>query len=133
MSFSEAVATQGPILRLWVRWMTLLMVGTPLLLLIHKSCRREGAVPLAAAIANISLMMWLYGQMGFVRLLGLPHLLIWTPLAVHMRLMLRNHRMPRLPGLASWTYLITIIISLVFDYIDVARWLLGERGSIPPA
>jgi hypothetical protein len=133
MSFSEAVATQGPLLRLWVGWMTLLMVATPVLLLLHKTCRRDGAVMLAAAIVNISLMMWLYGQMGFVRLLGLPHVLIWTPLAVYMMLMLRNHRMPRLPRLASWTYLVTIMISLVFDYIDVARWLLGERGPIPPA
>ena len=133
MTLSEAIATQGPALRIWVAWMGVAMVATPVILLAYKDSRRDGIVAAGALVANLMFMQWLYGQVGYVRLLGLPHVMIWTPLAAYLWLRLRQGDLPRLPRIAATVFLITMLISLVFDYVDVARWLLGDRASLLPA
>lgn len=132
MSFADAVATQGPVIRLWVLWLTVIMLATPAVLLFFRATRRDAVVVLTATLATIVSMQWLYGEMGFVRLLGLPHVVIWTPLAVYLVLRLIQGGLPALPRIAIKVFLASILVSLVFDYIDVIRWLLGERGSMLP-
>ncbi len=133
MTLTEAIATQGPVLRAWVAWMGVAMVATPLILLAFRDSRRDGIVAAGALVANLMFMQWLYAQVGYVRLLGLPHVLIWTPLALYLWLRLRQGGLPRIPQIAAAVFLVTMLISLAFDYVDVARWLLGERGSMLPA
>lgn len=130
MSFSDAVATMPALLRLWVLWLTIVMIAAPLILLAWQQTRRDGVVILAASVAVVVSMHWLYAQVGFVRLLGLPHVLIWTPLAVYLALRLREGIVPALPRIVIWIFLASILISLAFDYTDILRWLLGERGAM---
>lgn len=130
MTFADAIAGQGPVLRLWVLWLTIIMLAAPVVLLLFRGTRRDGVVGLAAAFAVMISMQWLYTQVGFVRLLGLPHVLIWTPLAIYLLVRLRTGRMPAPARAVTWVFLLSILVSLAFDYVDVIRWLLGERGAL---
>jgi len=130
MTLADAIATQPPLLRLWVLWLTIALVVAPLILLAYRQSRRDGAVTLAASLGTVVFMQWLYSEVGFVRLLGLPHVLIWTPLAIYLGLRLRAHSLTGVPRNAAGLFLATILVSLVFDYIDVARWLAGDRAPM---
>ena len=74
-------------------------------------------------------MIWLYGEIGYVRLLGIVHIIFWTPLMIYLWHGRGQWRVgDTLTG--KWLVLVffVIAISLAFDYTDVIRWLLGERG-----
>jgi hypothetical protein len=60
-------------------------------------------------------------------LLGLPHVVWWTPLVVY--LYRRRSLLKRPPSFAGWikTLVVTNTVSLVVDYIDVLRYVLGDR------
>ncbi|WP_101067882.1 hypothetical protein [Roseovarius salinarum] len=132
MSFSDAVQQMPPQLRIWVLWLTFAMIAAPLVLLCFRQTRRDGAVVLAASFAVITAMQLLYQAVGFTRLLGLAHVLIWGPLAVYLALRLRQGVVPRLPRAVIAVFLVTIGVSLVFDVVDVVRYLAGDRAPLVP-
>lgn len=132
MTLADAVATQGPVLRLWVLWLLVIMLAAPAVLLLFRNTRVDGVIGLAAAFAIMISMQWLYAQVGFVRLLALPHVAVWTPLAIYLFLRLRGGRMPAVAKAVTWLFLLSILVSLAFDYADMIRWFLGERGSLLP-
>jgi|GEM_PF-198150 len=135
MSFEQALATQAPWLRLWVLWMGVVIVACVAVLLLSRTTRRDAVIILLSNLVVFASMLWFYRQVGFVRLLGLVHVLLWTPLAGYLYLRLKTPIL-RKPVIASpyrqviWLLLATIIVSLAFDYSDVARYLLGERASM---
>ena len=87
-------------------------------------------IVLLTNIAMLVGMGWVYEQMGYVRLLGIVHVILWTPLFVYLFLRAKNGEMPLLCRLVIWMFVATLAVSLVFDYTDVARYLLGERDSM---
>jgi len=133
MSFADAVQTMPVPLRLWVLWLTVAMVAAPVLLLPFRAARRDGVIVLASTVAVMVSMQALYGAVGFVRLLGLPHVVIWGPLAAWLAFRLRDGALPPPARAVMLVFLLTIGVSLVFDVIDVARWLAGDRASMAPA
>jgi len=133
MSLSDAIATLPEMLRVWVLWLTIAMVTLPLVMLAWRATRRDGIVCLAAAGLVIVAMHGLHAQIGIVRLLGLPHIVVWTPLAVYLAWRLRNRALPGPPRAAMAVLLVSIAISLVFDYRDVALWLAGDRAPMTSA
>ena len=132
MSLTEAIATQALWIQIWVGWLAIFNLATLAALLIKRDTRRHGIVVGAAFVANYLFMNWLYGQYGYVRLLGLSHVLIWTPLALYLIFALRG------PTIRGWVRPLTqifvgsVLISLAFDYVDVARWIMGAQGSLLP-
>lgn len=56
--------------------------------------------------------------------------MISTPLAVYLAMRLREGIVPALPRIVIWIFLASILVSLAFDYTDLLRWLLGERGAM---
>lgn len=133
MSFEEAIATQPSWVQWWINWMSIAIVGSMIALLFSKTTRRDSAVILMTSLAIFFMMMWLYQQIGFVRLLGIVHVVIWTPLAVYFWRRLKNPAITAPFRQVIWVFLATIVVSLVFDYADVVRYLLGERESMVPA
>ncbi len=107
----------------WVAW--LIVVNTASLLFLR---RIEGRWVLAAWVANLLFMSALHWLNGYNRLLGLSHLLIWTPLLV--ALWRRRDELPRGGNPGTWirALILTNAVSLVIDAVDVARYLLGDRG-----
>jgi hypothetical protein len=72
--------------------------------------------------------MALYSQIGYSRLLGLAHVIFWTPVLVYL---VRRHAQWRVGQTLSGKWIVlsvmVLTVSLAFDYTDVIRWILGER------
>ncbi len=129
MTFQDAVAHQPLWVRLWLVWLLFGAGALPLALFIWKQSRK---VALAALIANIPAGLgtaWIYQLMGYVKLLGLAHIIFWTPLAVYLYMQLKRSDLPNWPRWIIILVLATIAISLAFDYSDALRYLLGERTA----
>ncbi len=110
-------------LQAWIAWMGIVNAAA-IVFLRHVQARWALAAFLGAAL----FMETLYRLNGFNRLLGLAHVVFWTPAVVYL-----VRQRPRLePGsaLRVWVtiLLVTNISSLVVDYTDVVRYLLGDRG-----
>ncbi|MGB3246298.1 MAG: hypothetical protein WBB25_17320 [Sulfitobacter sp.] len=127
MSFPEAIAAQPA----WVGvWLNVLFLGAfilPLALLVWKPSRVSGIATLLGSVLAGALITWMYGTLGYVKLLGLPHIVIWTPLVFFLIAQARRAGMPVWPRRIIWLIVATLLVSLAFDYTDVIRYLLGER------
>lgn len=90
--------------------------------------RVEARWALLAMLVAFPSMMALHAAVGMVRLLGIVHVVLWTPLAVYLW---RRRGEWRVKDTLAGKWLVvlfaTILVSLVFDYADVIRYLLGER------
>jgi len=131
MPFNEAMFTLASGWQtVWLYWMSFAITVTPLVLVFSKATRRDAVIVFLTNIAMLVGMGWVYEQMGYVRLLGIVHVILWTPLFVYLFLRAKNGEMPLLCRLVIWMFVATLAVSLVFDYTDVARYLLGERDSM---
>ena len=130
MTFGEAVEQLQTPVRLWVIWLSIVIFAAPLLLAIFKGHRRDAAIMLGVSLALAISMQWFYGQVGFVRLLGLPHLIFWVPLGIYLIARLRGGAYRGLPLAILAVFLVSIGISLTFDVVDVARYLMGETAPL---
>lgn len=113
----------------WVQvWLNVMMVVLPGMALVFSFVRVEARWVLAGFLAGAVAMLGLYSQMGYVRLLGLGHVIFWTPVLVYL-LRRRAHWRVKETLSGKWIVLaVTVLtISLAFDYTDVIRWVLGER------
>lgn len=86
----------------------------------------EGQLALVCLMLAFMIMWAIYAKKGFVRLLGLGHLVAWTPQVVwYTQVVLEG-------SAAGWFlyWLIAVLvvngISLVIDFVDVVRYTLGE-------
>jgi len=115
---------------LWlVVWVfTLMIVNTAAVLFLR---RVEARWVLLAWVINLPLMGSLYATFGYVRLLGVSHVIVWTPLLMYLW-MRRGQWLPARTLADKWIVLLFTVnlLSLVIDYIDVIRWLIGERGPL---
>ena len=97
----------------------------------------EAKVVLAAMVVGAVVQLVLVGRLGFVRLLGLGHILAWVPMLLWLVPQLENLG----PGTAFGRWLFAVVAldlaSLAIDFVDVGRYLAGERlpapGTAPPA
>lgn len=131
MTLNEHISNGTPWVFYWVMWMGIVNFAAVLFLLRWKDGgirlgHIEAFVILAAIVTAGISMEWLFEQVGYVRLLGIIHVIIWTPLVIYLWKRLAHH--PR--GTVFGTYLrvliATLFVSLAFDYVDVARHLMGD-------
>ena len=132
INFISDVLAQPVAVQLWVLWMTAAIFVVPGLLLRYESARREGKVILASSIVLAVLMLLWHSQVGYTRIVALPHILIWTPLLVYLYAR-RNYltSSSRVRWLTT-ALVLTLVVSLAFDVTDVIRYILGERAPRVP-
>jgi len=122
----EADIARAPLwVQYWLNYMGLvLMLAFPFAFV-----RGEARWAALVILLTLPSMVALHHAMGYVRLLGIVHVVIWTPFVVYLWRRRDRWRI-RETFSGKWIALLfaTMIVSLVFDYADVARWLLGERG-----
>ena len=80
-----------------------------------------------ALVGAFLLMMVLYQLNGYNRFLGLGHVVFWTPLMLYLYQRLSNVLGPRLFETWLRVLMATNGLSLVIDYVDVFRYLMGDR------
>ena len=133
MTFSEAIALQPAWVGIWLNVLFLCAMVLPLSLFIWRASRLAALATLLANIANFVSINWLYAQLGYVKLLGLPHVLFWTPVVIFYVFQMRRDDMGVWPRRIMTIIMAAMIVSLAFDYVDTARYLLGETTpSVPP-
>lgn len=129
-TLNDAISSEPMWLRVWV----LTLVFTHLAAVLFMIHRRDSGwavrVEAIAIVASFFLaavaMNWLFHQVGYVRLLGLAHLLFWTPVYVWIFLRRKTIGRGSMFGEYIIVYLIIVGVSLGIDLIDVVRYLLGD-------
>ncbi len=114
-------------LQLWVGMLVAANIVAPLFFLEHVEAR----VTLGAGLIGMTLMIALTGRFGFSRIVGLGHV-AWLPLLAF--LVGSVTEVPATTGLGLWlrTVIVLDAISLVFDAVDVVRFLRGDRAETVP-
>lgn len=122
-TLNAAIMAQPLWLQIWVGWMVAVNVIGGIFFL----RQAEAKWILLAMLGNIVLMNLLFAQFGFQRILGLAHVVFWTPLLVYLWQRRAHWDFSALPGIWLAVLFTTNLISLIIDYADVARYLVGER------
>ncbi|MFT5041035.1 MAG: hypothetical protein ACI8TX_002006 [Hyphomicrobiaceae bacterium] len=88
--------------------------------------RPECAAILFSFMAAAAAMEVIFASYGYVRLLGLGHLIFWTP--TYLWILSRRSAIGTETGFGRYVhfYLVIAGISLVIDTIDVIRYALGD-------
>jgi hypothetical protein len=130
MTFEEALAQQPQWVQLWTNFMGIVILVVFVVLLFSRTTRRDALIIFLVNLSVYFTMMWMYGELGYVRLLGLPHVILWTPLCLYLLRRLSNPYIRAPFRQAIWLLLLVMVISLGFDYADVVRYLLGEQAQL---
>ena len=126
----EAIALQPAWIGMWLRVLLLCAFILPVSLVIWKQTRLAGIVTPVASFASAFFTGMLYNQVGYVKLLGLPHIVFWTPLIFFLFTVWRKPDLPKIPKVILSVVMGAILISLAFDYVDLLRYLLGDRTPL---
>ncbi len=114
----------------WVYYWVMLM-GAMFMLSIPFSLKNTQArlILLATLIFAPIIMMLLYAKFGYTRILGLGHIIAWIPV-LYCLIKDRKSWQVGQTLVGKWLALTVCImlVSLVFDISDVARYVMGERG-----
>ena len=126
MTLEEAIGQQAAWVPIWVVVLTAVSIVVPISLLFWRASRLAGILSLVAMILAGFGVQWLFDQHGYVGLIALPHVLLWTPLVVYLARVARGADMPKLPGILTYLLTGTLVASLLFDYASVIGYLTGQ-------
>lgn len=114
----------------WWLWIGLLVVVNAVAPLFFFGSL-EARVVLAAILAGAVIQLLIVRRFGFVRLLGVGHIVVWVPMLLWLA--------PRLANLGAgtvfgrWLFAVVALdlVSLAIDFVDVGRYLTGDRQPAP--
>ena len=109
-------------LEIWILWMAVLNSAS-----IFFVRRVEARWVLAAWLASLVTMSRLFDEFGYTRILGLAHVLWWSPLVVYLFRRRASFGEGAFGGWARWL-LVTNAVALAIGAVDVLRFALGDRG-----
>ena len=132
MNMMQAETTQN--VKYWMRWMIFIFLASLLFFTRFKTARWATAAIVATMI--LAVLTWLITKN--VHLFGIPHLIVWTPLAFYLwKTALSPAARANAPSPLSlygkahliWAALlfITILISLPFDLRDIYLVAIGAK------
>mgnify|MGYP001292076715 CR=1 FL=1 len=124
-AFQADIATAPLWVQYWLAFLSaVLMLAFPFALV-----RDEARWAALVVLLTLPAMVALHSAIGFVRLLGIVHVVLWTPFVIYLWRRRSQWRVKEtLSG--KWLALLfaMMMVSLAFDYYDVVRWILGERA-----
>ena len=122
-AFNADVAAQPQWIQVWLN----VLVGVLALSIPFSFVRVEARWTLLGLVIGAGGVMFLYSLFGYSRILGLGHIVAWTPLVVYL-LARRSNWQVADTWTGKWIVAAVLLVSLAFDYVDVIRWLLGDRA-----
>jgi len=125
-AFQANTAQYPQYLQIWLNWLVAINLAS-VLFIFHKPQARW---VLLAMIGNVAFMMFLFSQVGFVRLLGLSHIIFWTPLLIYLAMRKGTLNVTSISGIYFIVVFVSNLASLVLDYYDVYRYIMGEREPL---
>lgn len=87
----------------------------------------EAKLAIAAVLSGAVIQSFIHSKLGFVRLLGLGHIL-WIPLVIWLGFRLTDIGLENPFGIWLASLVLINTVSLVIDVIDVIRFISGERS-----
>ena len=131
MTLNEHIAAGPAWISWWINWIGVINIAAVVFFARWREGRLrfghiEAVYILAALVAVIVAIEILFRQFGYTRILGLSHVLIWTPLAIYLWRRLSLHPRNTVFGIYLRVLLVTIVVALAFDYADVVRFLTGD-------
>ena len=115
---------------LWLVFWIMVMVGIHVVAvpLAFKDMRPR--VMVIAMILNGIFMSALFSKFGYTRILGLSHVIFWTPVLAYLWKTRHAHPERIWIGRFLRVSMAVIFISLLVDYVDVIRYVLGDRAVV---
>jgi hypothetical protein len=115
----------------WVRYWLAGLIGVLSGSVLFALVRAEGRAILMGVLMGMAMTILIYAQFGFTRILGVGHVLFWTPTLFYM-LSLQGTAGVEKTWFGRWLWLAIAVMagSLMLDYADLARYFLGDRGPI---
>lgn len=122
----------------WLRWWFRAMLASQLAAIFFIVTRHDGrwrarpeSIAILVSFVAVGVMMnWMYAKVGYVRLLGLPHLIFWTPVFLWIWGKFRRDAYCGPFKYYAFFYLIIVGTSLVIDTSDLIRYLLGDHQPL---
>ena len=84
MTHEDSMALQPAWVGIWLNFLLAGAFVAPLLLLIWKFSCKAGIVTLLSSVIAAFCVQYMFDAMGYVNLLGLPHLVFWIPTVVFL-------------------------------------------------
>ena len=110
----------------WVYWWTRVIDTSNWLLILFAWTDVRARWALLAWFINIIIILTLYNLFGYTRILGLSHILAWTPLLYYLWTQRQPFASETWSGRYLYWFMAVIVVSLAFDYVDVVRYLSGD-------
>ena len=126
MTLADMIAQENALIQSWILWLTFINLLSVVFIIAHHEARWI----LGVFLANMVFMGLLYQLFGYVRLLGLSHIIFWTPLVIYLLLKMPQRRLKNASGVYLVLLLASNSLSLIFDYRDFFLWLGGDRAPI---
>ena len=120
----QEILQQPFLLRIWI--FVLIGANFSSLMFIQHSTGRWAVV---FNISNLFFMSYLYRNYGYTRILGLSHVVCWTPLVL---LLWKEAQVVSAESIYGfWCRMLLLInaVSLVVDYLDVFRFFFEHEKS----
>ena len=122
INFTKAMMTMPLHWQVWLGLLVTVNIIAPLFF-IHTM---EAQIVLVTAIVGLAVMAFIFGEMGFVRLMGIGHI-GWYPLVYFLWMSLDFAPAHSLFGYWLMTVIVLDSLSLFIDTVDVLRYAIGER------
>ena len=125
IKFNKGMMKMPTPVRLWV----LALVTVNLVLPLFFLERVEAQVVVGTVVISMMLMTGLTALAGFTRIIGLGHI-VWVPMLLW--LWARLDELPADEVFGVWVRILMVLntISLVFDAVDVGRYISGNREEV---
>lgn len=112
--------------QIWMNWMMVVFLASILFVWKHKGARWVAL----SFIVSMPLGMLVFYLSNTVHLLGIVHLLLWSPILIYiMRVEFKSDDFKLKSPYGVWTILlmVTIVISLLFDIRDLILVMMGLK------
>lgn len=124
---NAAIALQPAWLQAWVMVLVIVNLAAVLFVVTRRDgkfgIRIEALAILVSFAAAGAAMAWLYAQLGYVRLLGLPHLIFWLPVYAWLVIKFRRNAFTTPFTYYLRLYFFVAGLSLAVDFVDVLRYV----------
>jgi len=124
----QQLASQPDALVYWVRWLGIINLWTAFFFI----RRRQAQWVLASIVFIMATNIPLALTFGLVKVVSIPHLMVWIPLIVYLANELRSGRVKHPSIFGTWIGLVaaTDLVSVIFDIRDSAEYLMGDTGLV---
>jgi hypothetical protein len=112
--------------QIWMNWMMIIFMASLIFVYKHVSARYI----FGALVITLPIALFIFDQTGNINFIGIAHIIGWLPLSIYLiktEIIGKLDKLKTPYGIYLVLLLDTILISLIFDFRDVALVMLGMK------